>query len=143
MGIVGFSFKKILAEKMKNPQGEIKLEHNLSFNNVESTNVNFGSDDKGFLKIDYTLLINYREDIGRIEISGEVIYSDTKQICEEVLKEYEANKKIPDQINALILRYCFEKSLVKSLSVADELNLPMPVPLMKMLNFTGESSKKE
>lgn len=140
MGVIGFSFNKIDAEKKAAPGGKIEVKHNVSWKNVEETSVSFGSENKGFVKIEYDFDIVYGEDYGKISFSGEVIYSDTKEIISEIVKEYESSKKLPENVSETILKFVFDKCVLKALNVAEDLKLPHPVPLR--FNLTGNKNKK-
>ncbi len=141
MGIIGFAYNKISGEKKKNPSGRIELKHNITFTEVEETKVSFGNPNSGFAKIKFDFDILYGDDIGKISMSGEVVYSDTKEIIEEVIKGFKSNKNLPSNIRNLILKFVFDKSILKALQISDELNLPHPVPLTTLKTDAKKKGK--
>jgi hypothetical protein len=141
MGIVGFNFLKIVSERnVKGFKGNIEIKHNIAIKDVEKTNLKIGTKNNDVLRIIFDFSINYGENFGKIELIGEVIYSDTKEIIEETKKGWDSEKKINNIINSEILKFVYNKVIIKSLDLADLLNLPLPVPMPKI--NVGKPNKK-
>ena len=141
MGIIGFSYSKFDCErKVAESKGSIDINHNVSIKNVEKTSLNVGGTKNEVLKIDFNFDVLYGNNLGKISISGDVIYTDTKEIITEVFQAWGKDKKLNPIVNEQVFRFVYGKSIVKSLELADSLNLPSPVPLPK-INFTGQSAQ--
>ncbi|MFW6286291.1 MAG: hypothetical protein ACOC16_04185 [Nanoarchaeota archaeon] len=143
MSIIGFNFSKFDCKRMSEQvKGGIEIKHNISIKSVESTKLNVvGSGKTDILKIKFAFDITYGEQIGKINLEGEVIYSDTKEIVEETKKQWDKEKKLNDTVSQSVFRFIYNKSAVKVLSLADSLNLPSPIPLPK-INFSAKKSEK-
>jgi len=141
MGIIGFSYSKFDCEK-KTSQivGNIDINHNVSIKNVEKTSLNVGGSKSEVLKIEFNFDILYSLNLGKITIAGEVIYTDTKEIVNEVFNLWNTDKKLNPLVNEQVFKFVYGKSIVKSLELADSLNLPSPIPLPK-INFSSEAIK--
>ena len=141
MAIIGFNYSKFDCErKVAQGSGSIDINHNVSIKNVEKTSLNVGGTKNEVLKIDFNFDVLYGNNLGKISISGDVIYTDTKEIITEVFQAWGKDKKLNPIVNEQVFRFVYGKSIVKSLELADSLNLPSPVPLPK-INFTGQSAQ--
>ncbi len=130
MGIVGFSFLKINSERnIVKPTGKIEINHNISISNVEKTSLNVGGNKNDVLRIEFTFDVIYGNNLGKINLVGDVIYADTKEIIEESKKIWDSDKKLNKLVNEVVLKFVYSKVIVKALEVADSLNLPAPVPM--------------
>ena len=131
MGIVGFSFSKFDCEKAPvNVTGGIEVKHNINILNVEKTSLNLGSgSNSNVLKITFGFDIIYGQEIGKICVKGEVIYTDTKEIIEETVKSWNADKKLNQTVSEAVFKFIYSKTAVRVLDLADALGLPSPIPL--------------
>jgi len=135
MAIVGFNFIKINAEKSSAPiTGKVEINHGTQIKDVIKTNLNLSGSKTEVLKIQFGLEVKYSSGLGNIEIVGDVVYSDTKEIIEEAAKGWDADKKLNSMISAEVLKFVYSKAIVKTLELSDSLGLPSPIPLPKV-NF--------
>lgn len=131
MSVIGFSFSKFDCERKEVTQaGQIEIQHNVTIRGVNPTSLNVGSGNNEVLKIDFSFSVSYGNGLGKIELFGDVIYTDTKEIISETLKGWEADKKLNTTVNEVVSRFIYNKGIVKSLELSDNLNLPAPIPLM-------------
>lgn len=141
MAIIGFNYSKFDCErKVAEGKGSIDISHNVSIKNVEKTSLNVGGTKNEVLKVDFSFDVLYGSGMGKIGISGEVIYTDTKEIINEVFKAWTAEKKLNSLVNEQVFKFVYGKAAIKALELADSLNLPSPIPLPK-LNFTQAPAK--
>ncbi len=139
MAIIGFNYSKFDCErKVAQGSGSIDINHNVSIKNVEKTSLNVGGTKNEVLKIDFSFDVLYGNHLGKISISGDVIYTDTKEIINEVFSSWTQDKKLNKMVNEQVFRFVYGKSAVKALELADSLNLPSPIPLPK-INFGTEN----
>lgn len=141
MGVVGFSFKKFdCVRNAQTQSGSIEINHQIGITDVEKTTLNVGTNKNDVLRIIFSFDVKYSNDVGHINIIGDVIFSDTQEIIEETKKSWDSNKKLSDMVNQSVQKFIYSKSIVKSLELSDSLNLPSPIPLMPKNMF---SKKKE
>lgn len=135
MGIIGFSFSKFDCERSSvKVTGGIEIKHNIGIKSVEKTTLNVGAQKNEVLRVVFAFDVKYGEDVGKISIVGDVIYTDTKEIIDETLKNWESTKKLTTTVSEIVFKFIYNKSTVKVLDLADSLNLPSPIPLPK-INF--------
>jgi len=142
MGILGFSFLKFDAER-KSPSkasGNIEINHNVSIKNVTKTKLKVGTNENEVLKIEFEFMVLYTNGLGKISIVGDVIYSDTKEIINETIKSWDADKKLNKMVNEPVFKFVYNKAIIKALDISDSLNLPSPVPMPK-INFSNDKKK--
>lgn len=138
MAIVGFSFIKFDAQrKSAKSAGNIEINHNISIKNVEKTTLNVSSSKTDVLRVEFAFDVLYSLGLGKIEIVGDVIYSDTKEIIVETFKNWEADKKLSSVVNEQVFKFVYNKAIIKALELSDSLNLPSPIPMPKV-NFSGK-----
>ena len=140
MAVIGFSFLKFNCERNTVKKGgSIEINHNISLSNVEETSVNMGAGKMPVLKVFFTFEVKYGEDLGKISVEGDLIYSDTKEIIEESFKGWKADGKLNSQINEQIFKFIYSKTIIKALELSDSLGLPAPIPLPKV-NFSKKNN---
>lgn len=135
MAVIGFSFIKFNCERKGNAKGSIEIRHNVSVTNVEKTSLNVGGSKNDVLRVEFAFDVDYGEQVGKISLTGDVIYTDTKEIIDETYKGYQADKKLNSTVNEQIYRFVYSKAIIKALDLSDSLNLPSPIPLPKV-NFS-------
>ncbi len=135
MGIIGFSFTKINCERKKEGvKGSIEIKHNISIVNAEKTTLNVGGNKNDVLKIDFSFSVLYGSSLGGIVIEGNVVYADTKEIIDETVKKYKADKKLNSTVNQHVYKFVYSKAIIKALELSDSLNLPAPIPVVPKIN---------
>jgi len=131
MAIIGFSFSKFDCERNEVTQkGQIEIQHNVTINGVSKTSLNVGPSKNDVLKIDFSFSVSYGNNLGKIVLNGDVVYTDTPEIVEETLKGWEADKKLNQMVNEVVSKFIYSKGIVKALELSDNLNLPAPIPLV-------------
>lgn len=140
MAIVGFSFLKFDAQR-KAPAtgGNIEIKHNVSIKNVTKTNLNVGTNKSDVLKVEFEFSVIYSNELGNIDIIGDVIYSDTPEIISESIKGWDADKKLNSLVHNEVVKFVYSKAIIKALELSDALNLPAPIPMPKV-NFSEKKS---
>lgn len=140
MAIIGFNYSKFDCErKAVEGKGNIDINHNISIKNVEKSSLNVGGTKNEVLKIDFGFDVVYGNNLGKISILGEVIYTDTREIISEVFNGWQTDKKLNAIVNEQVFRFVYGKATVKALELADSLNLPSPIPLPQ-INFAPNTA---
>lgn len=139
MSVIGFSYSKFDCERhnVKSVKS-IEIHYNISVKNVEKMPLNVGSAKGDVLKIDFAFDVLYGNEMGKISLLGDVIYTDTVEIINETFKIWQKEKKLNAMVNETVFRFIYNKSVVKALELSDSLNLPSPIPLPKISLTNGE-----
>ena len=145
MAIVGFSFLRFDCKRKKSVKtsGKLDVKHFMSVESVEKTDFKVGGiQNSNSLLIGFKFGVLYGEELGKVELLGEVVYTDTPEIIEETFKGYEQDKKLAQMVQREVFRFVYTRSIVKVLALATDLHLPSPIPLPK-INFGGNGEGKE
>ena len=137
MTVIGFSFNKMLIEKKGAVKGKVSINNNVGIKNVEETKLNINTTKKA-LKMDFEFTSEYEPAIGKILMTGEVVYLVDKDKAPEIVKNWKKNKKIEKDIMTNVLNNVLTKCNIQALILSKDMNLPPPIPLPKV----GDSDKK-
>ncbi len=132
MTIVGFNFTKINAEKSGLPKGKINIKNNVGIKNVEEADLSLGKSKQTGLRFVFEFTSSYEPKIGEITLTGEVLYLADEKTVKEILKEWKKDKKVQKDITAAVLNTVLQKSNIQALMLAQDINLPPPIPLPKV-----------
>ena len=132
MTVIGFSFKKITAERSSAPSGNVNISNNVSLKKVEETSVPVGSKSQKALRFSYEFITNYEPKFGSIIIEGDVLYMSSNEIVEKTMKAWKKDKKIEKEMLTPILNTILTKCSVKGLLISQDLNLPSPMQLPRV-----------
>jgi hypothetical protein len=129
MPIVGLSFNSIEGKRKTLPHGEIKVNSSPKVNDIKEVDVS--SIGKKALSLAFEFLTEYDPDIGSIKLEGEMIYmADNNQA---VLAEWKKNKTLSEKVSVEVLNQLFRKCLLKASNVAEELQLPIPIQIPRVM----------
>lgn len=131
MTILGFGFKKISIEREGAIKGKLNINHNASLKTVEKSDVKVGG-QKTALKISFEFKADYQPDIAKINLQGELLWVDTKENIDSSLKQWEKEKKLPKEAMVPIYNAILHRSIMQSLTLSKDLNLPPPIRLPRL-----------
>ena len=128
MSIIGLSFDSVQGnrDKEKRLTAEMKVNSVPRINDVKEVSVpTIG--DKKVLSLTFDFVTNYDPNVGEIKVSGDLLYmaKDNKVL----LKQWSKEKKLPEDTSLEILNYLFRKCLLKVSIIAEDLQLPPPIPM--------------
>ena len=129
MKIIGFNISKILIEKKEKIEGKIEINQNIDIKEISKDNIPITEEE--VLKIDFSFLINYSNNLGKLEFEGNLILVPEKVQLKDILKNWK-DKKIDDDIRIPLFNFIMSKCNIKALSLEDELNLPYHIPMPRI-----------
>lgn len=129
MPIIGLGFSSMEAGKEGGRiQQEVKVNSTPSITNVKEVAVpNLA---KKALSIEFEFLTRYEPNFARITIKGSIMYLTDKN--KPVIDEWEKNKRLPEKLSLEVLNYLFRKCLLKASLLAEDLQIPPPMPMPKI-----------
>ena len=137
MGIVSFRFKKIRGDVGEPAIGELRITSSLpKINDIAEKEVGIAGNKTKVLAINFEYKTIYEPIKAKIDIEGEILYTDEKQ--KEIIKKWEKEKKIDERVSLPLLNYIFKRCAIQSIKIADDLQLPPPVRLPELVKKEGQ-----
>ena len=127
MPIVGFNFDKILVEKKDKISGKIDIKQNMGITKIEQEKLMLGGSEQ-VLKFSFEYKIDYGKP-GEIVLLGHVLYLEEPKKIKAILDDWKKKKKIEPKLMEQVLNAVLFKCTIKSLNLAQEINLPPPIRL--------------
>jgi hypothetical protein len=142
MAIVGLSLNSVEAKRDKEHRigAEIKVNSVPRINAVKEVSIpTLGN--KKVLSMEFEFVTSYDPRVGEIKIGGDILYmtEDNKAL----LKQWEKEKKIPEKPSLEILNYLFRRCLIKVSNIAEDLQLPPPLPMPTVKPKADRADKAE
>ena len=138
MPIVGLSFNSIEARRGSIPKGEIKVNSSPKINEIKEVDVD--GIGKKALALNFEFLTEYQPDIGKIKVEGEMVYMSESSA--KILAQWKKNKTLPEDASVEVLNQLFRKCLLKVSNIAEDLQLPIPIQIPRVMAKAKEKGKK-
>ena len=136
MPIIGLSFNKIDAKKeITAARQELKVNSTPVITGVKEVDV--PNLTKKALSVEFEFLTRYDPGFATITIGGNLMYLSDKN--KAIVDEFKKSKRLPEKESLDILNYLFRHCLLKAAILADDLQLPPPMPMPKI---TPKADKK-
>ncbi|MBN2421574.1 hypothetical protein JXB27_04820 [Candidatus Woesearchaeota archaeon] len=132
MTIIGFSFRKINAERSEVKSGKVNVSNNVSLKNVEEASIPVGAAKQKALKFTYEFSTKYEPKFGSINIEGDLLFLSSAETVEKTIKEWKKNKKVDKEILTPILNTILNRCSIKGLLMSQDLNLPTPLQMPRV-----------
>ncbi len=129
MKIIGFNLSKILIEKKEKIEGKIEINQNIDIKDITKDIIPLNNEE--VLKIDFTFLIKYSNDLAKLEFEGNLILVPEKTQLKDILKNWK-DKKLEDEVRIPLFNFIMSKCNIKALSLEDEFNLPYHIPMPRI-----------
>lgn len=131
MPIIGLSFDSIEAkrDREQRARSEIKVNSVPRINEIKEVSVSTIGNKKA-LSLNFEFVTNYNPKIGEVKMGGDLLYvtDDNKKL----LNKWKKEKKLPERNSLEVLNYLFRKCLLKVSTIAEDLQLPPPLPMPKI-----------
>ena len=129
MPIVGMTFRSIEAKKESGvPRQEVKVNSTPMITDVKE--VAMPTLTKKALSVDFEFMTRYDPGFASISIQGSLMYLTDRN--KAILDEFQKNKRLPEKESLEVLNYLFRHCLLKASVLADDLQLPPPMPMPKI-----------
>jgi len=128
MPVLSFRLKKLSGDVGEPKTGEVRITSSIpKIKNIEEREITVGSSKQKVLGIDFEYSVTYEPTKAKINVEGEILYTDKKQ--REILKNWKKEKKINEEVTLSLLNYVFRRCSIAAIKLADELQLLPPVKL--------------
>jgi len=129
MRIIGFGIKRILGEKNIVQNVKLSISQNINIKDVYKEKLDINGQEA--IGVDFIFSIVYSENIGKVEVEGNLLIHPEKEDLKEFSKSIK-EKSIPDKFKPIVLNFIMSKCNIKALSIEDEINLPYHVPMPRL-----------
>lgn len=129
MSVIGMNLNSVQAKKQAlMPKQEIKVNSTPMITGVRE--IELPNLSKKALSIDFEFSTRYEPSFANISIEGSLLYLSEKN--KEIVEEFAKNKKLPEKTSMDVLNYLFRHCLLKASILAEDLQLPPPMPMPKI-----------
>ena len=133
------SITKIEAER-KGVAPKVQVSLQPSVIDVETSKLEgLGKKPQDVLNIKFSFETKFNPEVGKLKIEGSVLYLDEN--IKKVFKEWQKNKKLPDDVHAQVMNAVFRNIIPKALFISNELQLPPILPMPRVLVKRAEKKK--
>ena len=143
MTIMGINFTKMDVEKKSTQKGKVNISNNVSLTTIDKVSLNFVDEKNEALKMSFNFESKYEPELGHIKLLGEVIFMTEKKKAEELLKQWQKDKKIDQDIMTSVLNNVLNKCNIQALILSKDIGLPAPIPMPKIGQKKEETAKEE
>ncbi|MEM0231196.1 MAG: hypothetical protein QXW00_00215 [Candidatus Woesearchaeota archaeon] len=130
--ILGINFVKISAENKKRVAGQLQVNNNVQIKGVENAEIGGSQKNSGGIKVSFTFTTTYTPDIGLIELEGELIAVEKKEVAESAVKEWKKSKTLLKELVKEIMDAILARATVEAVVISRELSLPPPIPFPRV-----------
>lgn len=132
MTVIGFSLTRVLVERKDAIKGKVEVKSKLNVSKMEKEDIKL-VEGKDVLRFDFEYSINYEPDHAKVEMRGHLLFMVEPKQTKEILKSWEKNKQIPDDIKLGVYNTIFSKCNIKALELEEDFNLPphLQLPYIK------------
>jgi hypothetical protein len=141
MKLLGFNYTKIKAEKNKDNFKDLEINQKIDLIEIEKVNSSSFMAKEEILAVSFSFKIDYKPEIGLIDLSGNILIGLEPKVSKEVLKQWK-EKKTPEDFRLPLLNLILRKCSVKSLEIEEELGLPLSVKLPRITATQKTEEKK-
>ena len=136
MKLIGLSFDKISAEKIGEKLEGVKVDSNIEIIDIKKADFDILKDKEEMLDIKFRQTIQYNPDYAKHEFKGIMLVSLDYKEAKELLKNWQKNKKVPDEFQLTFLNIIIHKSAPKAMQLEEDLGIPFHIPLPRIARKT-------
>lgn len=140
MRALGFNFTKISVEKLKELKEikeNIKINTGIDILDLKEVEEHILKTKDDLIEAKFVYKINYIPEYAKLEFEGRIIIATDQKITKNIIKEWK-KKKLPEEFRILLFNIILKKISLRALSLEEELNLPLHIP---MPSFRKETQK--
>ena len=129
MRIIGFNLTKISVQRKEEQKDKVQINQNINIQDVKEESIPISKDKA--VKITFNLLIEYSDNFAKIEFEGSILILPDKEELKSFTDSWK-DKKIPEITRVPLFNFIMSKCNIKALSLEDEMNLPLHVPMPRI-----------
>lgn len=128
MEVIGFFIKEISSKREENIKLPLNINNKTAIKELEEIEVK--TIGKKCLKANFEFRSEYmyqKKKMAEIKISGHILFIHKDH--GKILNSWKKKKVLPDDVNVFLINHVLRKCITKSVSLADDLALPSPIPI--------------
>jgi hypothetical protein len=129
MGIVGFSFKKIFAERTAVSIGKLNIKNNVALIDVAEAELVLGTTKQRGIKFTFEFNVEYEPKVGEMTLTGEILYIGEPKKDDELLKTWKKERKLSKELTQELINTVLVRSNLEAMILGRDVNLPLPLPI--------------
>jgi hypothetical protein len=130
MAIAGINFTKLTAERKAPLVGKININNNIIIADIKKSDFKLPNQESITIEFDFSA--KYDPEIGRILVSGEVLFIEQPKKVDEIIAQWKKDKKLPDDILANIMNSLLTRCNVEAIILSREVGLPPTLNMPKV-----------
>jgi hypothetical protein len=136
MNIIAFNFTKIHAERKKS-RGKFDVKSQIGISEIIETPI--GSQKA--LTYKFAQEIRYSDDLGLMQLEGEVVALSNEKEVKETLESFKKNRQFAPALMESVYNHILQRTSIQSLIMARDIGLPPPVRLPSVTAKTAGGQK--
>lgn len=122
------------AAKSEAPITNVKVNTNLGLTNLNRVPLSLGASKEEAFKVSFNFSCVFEPNLGHITLEGFLVYIDNKDAMANIEKGWKKDKKLPKDLNQLLMNQIHTKSTIQAIILTKEIGLPPPL-MMPRLSF--------
>ena len=124
MALIGFHFKKMMAEKKNAIKGKVNVNTNITVTQVKEAKVNMGKSKQAGIEFTFSYKTKYLPEVAEIDLEGAVVFIGSEDKVKETLKMWDKDKKRPPDVVEEVHNFLLAKCNVQALVLGKDMGLP-------------------
>ncbi|MEM5875209.1 MAG: hypothetical protein QXW01_00765 [Candidatus Aenigmatarchaeota archaeon] len=134
--ILGYTFTEIVGKRAE-ISSKVDINSTIDILEVKENEIDIG-ERKKVIEIAFEFKVEYKPSDGKIVLKGNVLYYAKNS--KDVVKEWEKNKKLPEEIDIEVKNFLLKKCLSFALTISEEIRMPTPIPFPVIVKKKEENS---
>ena len=140
MPIIGFNFDRIQVERTEGKiEGKLEVKNDLGIKKVEFEKSPIAGMGE-IIKFSYEFSLKYEPNAGNIQINGSLLYTDEEKKLKDIVKAWKKDNKLNQELLQMLLNNVLYRCHIKSLVLAQEVNLPAHMNLPYLQKMTQDKN---
>ncbi len=141
--IVGFNFTKMLVERREGAPGKVSVNNNVAIKAVDKLPLQFGKKTEEGVRMTFEFQAKYEPNMGEIFFEGYVVWIDSKDAMEAMIKQWAKDKKLDKPIMNVVLNNILAKCNVQAICMSRDIGLPPTIPMPRVQVEESPAPKKK
>jgi len=133
--IIGYTFESIEAKRAE-ISGRVDVSSSVKIEFAREKEIEIG-EKKKVVEIGFKFDVEYKPTDAKISFSGTLLYTNKNN--KEIVKSWEKEKKLPEDVDIEVKNFLFKKCLSLALTISEEIRMPSPLPFPMIVKKKEES----